>query len=88
MICMSISTGSPKEEKHEPIVIEIMDYDNLEALLSKIIVPFAEVIEASNIPDVYAGCEKIPFEKRYPLYQAIMKQEFADVIRTFKNGVK
>ena len=84
MICMSISTGSSKKEKHEPVVIEIMDYDNFKALLSKIIVPFADVIEISNIPDVYTGCEKIPFDKRYPLYQAIMKQEFADVMRILK----
>ena len=76
-----------KKEKHEPVVIRIMDYDNLEFVLSKIIVPFSEVMGDSHAPDVYAGYEKIPIEKRYPLYQTIMRQEFADAIRILKNGV-
>jgi len=84
MICMSIE--SPKKRKHEPIVIEIIDYDNLEAILSNIIVPFAEVMRNSIVPDVYTGYEKIPFEKRYPLYQNIMKQEFSDAMRAIKTG--
>lgn len=84
MICMSIK--SPKKRKHEPIVIEIIDYDNLEAILSNIIVPFAEVMRNSIVPDVYTGYEKIPFEKRYPLYQNIMKQEFSDAMRAIKTG--
>ncbi|MHA1508685.1 MAG: hypothetical protein ACTSO6_08285 [Promethearchaeota archaeon] len=73
-----------KKEKHEPVVIRIMDYDNLEIVLSKIIIPFSEVIKNSHIPDVYAGYEKIPFEKRYPLYKTILRQEFADAIRVLK----
>lgn len=77
-----------KKEKHEPVVIRIMAYDNLEFVLSKIIIPFSEVIRDSHIPDLYAGHEKIPFEKRYPLYQTIMRQEFADAIRVLKTGVK
>jgi hypothetical protein len=77
-----------KKEEHESIIIEIMDYDNLKGVLSKIIVPFADVMGDSNIPDVYAGHEKIPFEKRYPLYQTILRQEFSDAIRVLKTGVK
>ena len=84
MICMSIE--SPKKRKHEPIVIEIIDYDNLEAILSNIIVPFAVVMRNSIVPDIYTGYEKIPFEKRYPLYQNIMKQEFSDAMRAIKTG--
>ena len=84
MICMCIE--SPKKRKHKPIVIEIIDYDNLEAILSNIIVPFAEVMRNSIVPDIYTGYEKIPFEKRYPLYQNIMKQEFSDAMRAIKTG--
>ena len=77
-----------KKEKHDPVVIRIMDYDNLEDVLSKIIIPFSEVMRDSHIPDVYTGHEKIPFEKRYPLYQTIMRQEFADAMRVLKTGLK
>ena len=76
-----------KKEEHESIIIEIMDYDNLKGVLSKIIVPFADVMGDSNIPDVYAGYEKIRFEKRDPLYQSIMRQEFADEMRAFKTDI-
>ena len=65
-----------KEEDHEPIIIELLNYDNFDVVLSKIVIPFSEVLGTSNVPDVYMGHEKIPFEKRYPLYQAIMRQEF------------
>ena len=73
-----------KKEKHEPIIIEIMNYHNLDVVLSKIVIPFSEVLGTSNIPDVYIGHEKIPFEKRDPLYQTIMRQEFTDALRTLK----
>ena len=75
-----------KKERHEPVIIKIMDYDNLELVLSKIIIPFSEMMRDSHVPDVYAGHEKIPFEKRYPLYQTTMKQEFADEIKVLKTG--
>lgn len=67
--------------EHEPLIIEIVEYENIEELLSKIIVPFSKVLRTSNVPDVYVGYEKIPFEKRDPLYQTIMRQEFADALR-------
>jgi len=72
-----------KNKKHEPVVIKVMNYENLELVLSKIVIPFSEVIRDSSIPDVYVGYEKIPFEKRDPLYQTIMRQEFADAMRSF-----
>lgn len=78
-----MSTESSKKEELGQIIIEIMHYDNLEAVLLKIIIPFSEVFGTSNVPDVYAGYERIPFEKRYPLYQTIMRQEFTDFL---KNG--
>ena len=85
MICMSIR--SSKKEKLEPVTIEIMDYDNFKAVLSKIVVPFSEIIDDSSLPDVYADYEKIPFEKRDPFYQTIMRQEFTDAMRVFKTNI-
>ena len=76
-----------KNEKHEPVVIKIMNYENLESVLSKIVIPLSEVIKNFNIPDVYVGYEKIPFEKRDPFYQTIMRQEFADEMRSLKKGI-
>jgi len=75
-----------KKKEHEPIVIELLNYDNFDAVLSKIVIPFSEVIGNATVPDIYAGHEKIPFKKRYPLYRAIMRQEFADAMRTLRNG--
>jgi len=71
-----------KKEGQEPIIIEIIEYDRIETLLSRIIIPFSEVLKASNAPDIYFGYEKIPFEKRNPTYKSIMRQEFADAIRS------
>lgn len=79
-----MSLEASKKEEQEPIVIEIGKYKNIHEILSKVIIPFSEVIGASNLPDIYVGHEKIPFEKRYPLYQAIMRQEFANAMRVLK----
>ena len=67
-----------KNREHEPLVIEILNYDTIELALSKIIVPFSEVLKASNVPYIYFGYEKIPFEKRDPIYKSMMKQEFSE----------
>ena len=77
-----------KEEDRGPIIIEIVNYENIDVVLSKIIIPFSEVLGTSNVPDVYMGYEKIPFEKRDPLYQTIMRQEFSKVARVLKNDPK
>lgn len=77
-----------KKKEHEPIIIELLNYDNFDVVLSKIIVPFSEVIGNTTVPDIYAGHEKIPFKKRYPLYQAIMRQEFANIIKMLESKKK
>ncbi len=73
-----------KKEECEPIIIEIMEYDNIDVVLSKAIIPFSEILGASNTPYVYMGHEKIPFEKRDPAYKTLMKQEFCDALRSFR----
>ena len=79
-----MSIEASKKKEHEPIIIHLENYDNLNDVLSNIVIPFSEVMGKSNVPDVYEGHEKIPFEKRYPLYKAIMRLEFANVSRKVK----
>ena len=77
-----------KKKELEPIIIELLNYDNFDAVLSKIIIPFSEVIGNATVPDIYAGHEKIPFKKRYPLYRAIMRQEFGIAIKMLESKKK
>ena len=74
-----------KKEEREPIIIEIVEYDNIETVLSKIIIPFSDIMGAKNAPDVYFGYEKIPFEQRDPVYKSMIRQEFADAARSIIN---
>ncbi|NVM43833.1 MAG: hypothetical protein HWN79_02860 [Candidatus Lokiarchaeota archaeon] len=71
-----------KNRKQETLVIEISEYDTVELVISKIIVPFSEVLKASRAPDIYIGYEKIPFKNRDPIYKSIMRQEFSDAVRS------
>ena len=73
-----------KNRKHDTLVIEISEYDSVELMISKIIIPFSEVLKASGVPDIYFGHEKIPFEKRDPFYKSIIKQEFADAMQSLR----
>ncbi len=79
-----MGSEASKKEEREPIIIEIVEYDNIEIVLSKIIIPFSEVMGTSSSPYVYFGHEKIPFEKRDPAYKTLMKQEFGHEMRTFR----
>lgn len=74
-----------KKENRESLIVE---YDNLEIILSKIVVPFSKFEKASSAPDLYSGSEKMPFEARDPLYKSAMRQEFAGAMRAFRKGSK
>jgi hypothetical protein len=71
-----------KNRKHESLIIEISDYETMELVLTEILVPFSEILKSPGVPDIYRGYEKIPFEKRDPLYKSIMREEFADILRS------
>jgi len=73
-----------KKEEREPIIVEIVEYDNIKTVLSKMVIPFSEALGVSSTPDVYSGDERITFEQRDPVYKSMMKQEFYDVMRSFK----
>ena len=61
--------------------VDVQEYDNIKIILSKIVVPISEFAKELSAPDVYSGCENVPFEARDPLYKSAMRQEFADAIR-------
>jgi len=83
-----MSSQAEKKENREPLIVEILEYDNIEVILSKIIIPFSNFKKVSSAPDLYSGSERMPFEARDPLYKSEMRQEFADVMRTFRKGTK
>lgn len=79
-----MSSQAEKKENREPLIVEVLEYDNLEIILSKIVVPFSSFEKVSSAPDLYSGSEKLPFEARDPLYKSLMRQEFADAMRAFR----
>ncbi len=38
-------------------------------------------------PDIYDGTELIRFNSRHPIFKALMKLEFEDVIRTYHKRI-
>jgi len=50
--------------------------------LKNFIIPFSEFGKSERY--IYLGFERIPFRERHPIYQTILKNEFADVIIHFK----
>ena len=71
-----------KKRKHEPLIIEISEYETMELVLTEILTPFSEILKSTCIPDIYYGYEKIPFEKCDPLYKSIMREEFTNNLRS------
>jgi len=83
-----MSSKAGKKGNRVPLFVEILEYDNIEIILSKIVVPFSNFEKASSAPDLYSGIEKIPFEARDPLYKSAMRQEFADAMRVIRKKTK
>jgi len=72
-----------EKEKLKEIIPEVQG-EKFSKILSEIIIPFSEVVEHETTPDIYSGYEYIPFNKRHPIYKALMKLEFEESIREFK----
>jgi hypothetical protein len=79
-----MSSKAERKENREPLFVEILEYDNLEIILQKMVVPFSKFERVSNAPDLYSGSENIPFEARDPLYKSAMREEFAKAMRSFR----
>ena len=76
---MSSKTSDKKYQKIVEPEITIEKPSNLK----KAVFSFSQVFSSSNITYIYTGEEKIPFKERHPVYQALLKSEFRDVIREF-----
>ena len=46
---------------------------------NKIIIPFSKFFKPTEY--IYYGHEKIPFNKRHPIYQTILRNEFKNIIQ-------
>ena len=76
-----MSSGITEKKKEIEIKIDIRGELELEYVLSQIIIPFTTFLDSKHEPDIYSGQETIPFEKRHPIFKALMRTEFEDEIR-------
>jgi hypothetical protein len=66
------------DKKYQKIPIQ----DLLEPLkLKTAIIPYSKFSKTEKF--IYDGHEKIPFHERHPVYQTLMKKEFAGGIKMF-----
>ncbi len=49
--------------------------------LNNVIIPFSKFSKSEEF--IYYGHEKIPFQERHPVYQTLLKREFAERIKNF-----
>ena len=76
-----------KKGEQEPIIVEIVEYEKIDVVLSKMLVPFSEMVVDSKVSDVYVGHEKIPFEQRNPVYKSMMRKEFEGEVNRFMKEI-
>jgi hypothetical protein len=58
-----------------------------EDISSPLSVPFPTIFKKTYSKDIYSGNEIIPFDKRDPLYQSILRSEFSEAIKEFNNTI-
>lgn len=56
---------------------------NLNFNIPKIFIPFTKFFENQDKKDIYSGNEKIPFNKKHPIFRALMRIEFEDAMRRY-----
>ncbi len=49
--------------------------------LKKAMISFSQLTGLPHTAFIYTGNEEIPFNETHPVYQTILRQEFADAIR-------
>ncbi len=74
-----MSSKTLEKKSEDPIEAEVISEP---VSLKKLIIPFSEFGKSERY--IYLGFERIPFRERHPIYQTILKNEFADVINQFK----
>ncbi|MEJ2293319.1 MAG: hypothetical protein P8Y23_00945 [Candidatus Lokiarchaeota archaeon] len=47
------------------------------------IIKEVKLIKTENETDIYDGTENLRFEMRHPIFKALMKLEFEDIIRNY-----
>lgn len=67
-----------EKEKEIEIQDDIPIIHELEYILSQMFIPFSELLDKNYDSDIYTGEERIAFEKRHPIYKALMRIEFED----------
>lgn len=79
MIVYDIKNNKYRNSHDE--IITLQDYKQ-----QRFTIPFSTFIQSKRTSDIYTGYEKIPFEDRHPIYKAILKLEFEDVIKSWNNS--
>lgn len=71
-------SSKPIDKKFQEILDQEIEQE--EPLnFNKIIIPFSKFYKPAEY--IYYGHEKIHFNKRHPIYQTILRNEFVDSIR-------
>ena len=72
-------------DKIENNILENLDEEitDWRAFYKSISIPFSSFIKHKPPKDIYSGVEKIPFEKRDPLFKSILRKEFSSAIKDF-----
>jgi len=76
-----MSSKSVKRKHEEVRKYEVTVEDHFD--LRRAVISFSKLSEYSAPEYIYTGQEKIPFKKRHPEYQSILRHEFASSIKKF-----
>jgi len=74
-----MSSKSAKRKHEELRKFEVAVEEHFD--LRRAVISFSKLSENSTSEYIYTGQEKIPFKKRHPKYQSILRNEFASSIK-------
>jgi len=73
-------SSKPIKRKHEKVIkFEVLVEDHFD--LRRAVISFSKLSEHSTSKYIYTGQEIIPFKKRHPEFQSILRNEFASSIK-------
>jgi len=83
-----MSSRITQKERTDIINIQLENEKPINEIFSDIIIPFSKIFKEDNSNNIYTGSEKMRFSERHPIFKALLKLEFEEVILEYLNKIQ
>ncbi|MFW9936913.1 MAG: hypothetical protein ACFFD5_04650 [Candidatus Thorarchaeota archaeon] len=83
-----MSSGTARKERTDIIDIQLENEKSFIEIISDISIPFSEILKGEAPNYIYSGSEKMRFNERHPIFKALLKLEFEEVLLDYISKIQ